>query len=139
MDFGERRIGIAVSDVEKRLATGITTIDRRQQPDVFKVLEEFIRLRNVEAIVLGYPLRTDGKTSELGQDKTAVVDAFAEELKSRFGLPVHLEDESFSSSMAADSLRKRKGKRTKHRNFAREKAEIDRVAACIILQDWLDR
>jgi putative Holliday junction resolvase len=142
LDFGERRIGVALSDAERMIATGLLTIDRRKQPDVLAALGDLIAKKKATAIVIGYPLRTDGV--EKPGAKTEAVDAFVAELKARFGLPVHLEDESFTSSLAADSLKGRRApggaRRPKtHRDWAREKAEIDRVAACFILQDWLDR
>jgi putative holliday junction resolvase len=139
LDFGERRIGVALSDPERLLASGILTIDRKKQPDAFAALGEIIQKKRVTAIVVGYPLRTDG-VQKAGA-KTEAVDAFVAELNARFALPVHLEDEAFTSSMAADSLRGRKGasKNKTPRDWARQKAEIDRVAACFILQDWLDR
>jgi len=139
LDFGERRIGVALSDAERMIATGLTTIDRKKHPDAFLVLETILRERKVTAVVVGYPLRTDGV--EKAGAKTEAVDAFVAELKERFGLPVHLEDEAFTSSMAADSLRGRRSasKRPKGpKDWERDKAEIDRVAACYILQDWLD-
>jgi putative Holliday junction resolvase len=140
LDFGERRIGVALSDAERLLASGILTIDRKKQPDFWKPLEEIILRKKVSAVVVGYPLRTDGQRRP--GDKTDAVDAFVKEVEQRFGLPVYLEDEAFTSSMAADSLRGRQsgGSRNKTpRDWARQKAEIDRVAACFILQDWLDR
>jgi putative Holliday junction resolvase len=141
LDFGERRIGVALSDPERMLASGILTVDRKKQPDFWKPLEEIITRKKVTAVVVGYPLRTDGLRKP--GDKTDAVDAFVKEIAERFGLPVHLEDESYTSSMAADSLRGRHTARTARnktpRDWARQKAEIDRVAACFILQDWLDR
>lgn len=137
LDFGERRIGVALSDPERLIARGLTTLDRRKHPDYLAALNEIIRRERVQAIVVGYPLRTDGR--EPFGSKTEVVDKFVAQLKSRFGLPVHLEDESFTSSLASDSLRQRKSKKRTPRNWAREKGEIDRVAACYILQDYLDK
>jgi len=140
LDFGERRIGVAMSDAERLIATGIATIDRRKHPDPFVPLATIVRERKVTTFVVGYPLRTDGV--EKAGAKTEAVDAFVTELKERFGLPVHLEDEAFTSSLAADTLRSRRSapKRAKGpKDWARDKAEIDRVAACYILQDWLDR
>ena len=140
LDFGERRIGVALSDAERMIATGLLTIDRKKQPDAFATLGELIAKKKATAIVVGYPLRTDGV--EKAGAKTEAVDAFVTELKERFGLPVYLEDEAFTSSMAADSLRGRRSasKRPKGpKDWAREKGEIDRVAVCYILQDWLDR
>jgi putative Holliday junction resolvase len=137
LDFGERRIGVALSDPERLIASGLTTLDRRRQPDYLLAFEEIIRREKVTDIVVGYPLRTDGEHKPGG--KTEAVDAFAANLRKRFGLPVHLEDESFTSALAADSLRQRGGKKRKPRDWMRAKADIDRVAACYILQDWLDR
>jgi putative Holliday junction resolvase len=142
LDFGERRIGVALSDAERMIATGLLTIDRKKQPDAFAALGDIIAKKKATAIVIGYPLRTDGV--EKAGAKTEAVDAFVSELKERFGLPVHLEDEAFTSSMAADSLKNRNSRKQPRRpktpkDWAREKAEIDRVAACFILQDWLDR
>jgi putative Holliday junction resolvase len=136
LDFGERRIGVALSDTGKSLAAGLTTLDTRKQPDYLSALEAIIREENVEAIVVGYPLRTDGKTVAGG--KTEAVDAFIASLEARFALPVHREDESFTSQLAAQSLGSRGRKKRGRRDHAREKADIDRVAACFILQDFLD-
>jgi putative holliday junction resolvase len=137
LDFGERRIGVALSDPERRLASGLTTLDRRLRPDYLKALEEIIHREKAAAIVVGYPLRTDGENKPGG--KTGAVDAFAAELRECFGLPVYLEDESFTSLLAAESLRRRRRKKRKPGDWMRAKAEIDRVAACYILQDYLDR
>ncbi|MEO6095668.1 MAG: Holliday junction resolvase RuvX [Fibrobacteria bacterium] len=137
LDFGERRIGVALSDIGKSLATGLTTLDRKKKPDFLSALGEIIREEEVEAIVVGYPLRTDGK--ETTDAKTVAVDAFIATLEAAFGLPVHREDESFTSQMAAQSLKTRRKRKRGRRDFGRDKAEIDRVAACYILQDFLDR
>jgi putative Holliday junction resolvase len=137
LDFGERRIGVALSDGERMIATGLLTLDRKKTPDALGALAEIVARKKVTAFVVGYPLRTDGLVKEGG--KTEAVDAFIAELEARFGLPVHREDESFTSSLAADSLRARKAPKTRTpRDWARRKAEIDRVAACFILQGWLD-
>ncbi len=135
IDFGERRIGVAVSDVGKTLAVGVGTIDRRSH-DALLYLDEVIREENVESIVIGYPLRTDGK--EVAGGKTDAVDAFIRILETRFGLPVHREDESYTSQLAEESLRGRRKKNGKQAKRSR-KEEIDRVAACYILQDYLNR
>jgi putative Holliday junction resolvase len=145
LDFGERRIGVAISDPGKTLATGLTTLDCRANPGWMEALGDIIREEDVAAIVVGYPLRTDGKI--LAGDKTEAVDAFIAGLEAAFKLPVHREDESYTSALAAASLKARgggaaRGRRKTGKALARErqraKAEIDRVAACYILQDWLD-
>jgi putative Holliday junction resolvase len=142
LDFGERRIGVALSDPGKTLATGLTTIDCRANPGWMEALGDIIREEDVEAIVVGYPVRTDGISAPGG--KTEAVDAFIAKLEQAFGKPVHREDESFTSALASASLKARgRGKRKTGKALVRErqraKAEIDRVAACYILQDWLDQ
>jgi putative Holliday junction resolvase len=139
LDFGERRIGVALSDPRRLIASGYATLDRRKTPDYLKALETIIRDEDVAQIVVGYPLRTDGLKKK--GDKTEAVDAFIAELEARFKLPVTREDEAFTSSMAQESLRARGGLSHNRNKFKREqdKAAIDRVAACFILQDWLDR
>ena len=136
LDFGERRIGVALSDIGKTLATGLTTLDCRQNPNYLSALGDIIREEDVEAIVVGYPLRTDGKIA--AGAKTEAVDAFIAKLEAKFGLPVHREDESFTSAMASQSLKARGKKKRGRKDHGRDKAEIDRVAACFILQDYLD-
>lgn len=133
LDFGERRIGIALSDTGKTLATGLMTLDCRQNPNFMESIGDIIREEAVIAIVVGYPLRTDGKKGQ--GDKTEAVDAFISKLETQFKLPVHREDESFTSQMAAQSLKSRSRKKRGRRP---DKGEIDRVAACYILQDFLD-
>jgi putative Holliday junction resolvase len=146
LDFGERRIGVALSDPGKTLATGLTTLDCRANPGWLEALGDIIREESVEAIVVGYPVRTDGKS--MAGDKTEAVDAFIAKLELAFRLPIHREDESFTSALATASLKARAkgaggGRRKTGKALIRErqraKAEIDRVAACYILQDWLDQ
>jgi len=143
LDYGERRIGVALSDSGKTMASGLMTIDCQATRDPLKVLGEVIREEDVEAIVVGYPLRTDGRVVPGG--KTEAVDAFIARLERRFGLPVFREDESFTSQLAAESLRqrpgrgKRRGRGRRNGGSREDKAAIDRVAACYILQDHLDR
>jgi putative holliday junction resolvase len=133
LDFGERRIGVALSDIGKTIATGLMTLDCRRDPNFLEAIGDIIREEGVEAIVIGYPLRTDGKIVAGG--KTEAVDAFIEKLEKKFHLPIHREDESFTSMLAAQSLKARSKKK---RGRQPDKGEIDRVAACYILQDYLD-
>lgn len=138
LDYGEARIGVALSDAGKSLASGLMTLDCRAARDPLDVLAEVIREEDVVTIVVGYPLRTDGKSVAGG--KTEAVDAFIAKLEARFGLPVIREDEAFTSSLAKDALRQRPGRRRRGGKRGQEdKAAIDRLAACYILQDYLDR
>ena len=133
IDYGERRIGLAISDPEQKIAFGVTTIDVKNN-SLWKYLEEIIKEENIVKLIVGYPLRTDGKES----DKAKKVDNFIIELENHFSLPVAREDEAFTSSVAKDIIKNRATKK-KHKNMRTQKEEIDKLAACILLQDYLDR
>ena len=130
LDYGERRIGVALSDINKIIATGFTTIDCRKDASPLETIGKIIKEEKVEAIVVGYPERTDGRPGGKSDD----VDSWIQVLESTFAIPIHKQDESYSSRTARDSLRAR-GKKIRK---TRDKGHIDRVAACFILQDHLD-
>ena len=131
LDYGERRIGVALSDVNKIIATGYTTIDCKKDPSPLKTIGRIISEENVEALVVGYPNRTDCLPGGKADD----VETWIHKLKEKFNLPVYREDESYSTQMALECVRNRKTKKKKRR----QKDQIDRIAACLILQDFLDR
>lgn len=131
IDYGLRRIGVALTDVDGITAFGYTTLDAKKG----RVLQELARIVDEEMVkgfVLGLPLRTD--TGEPG-DMAKVVLEFAEELRKKFPrLPIDFEDERFSSFAAAESLKAGGWIPGKD-----NKAEVDKAAAKILLQDYLDR
>jgi putative Holliday junction resolvase len=131
IDYGLRRVGIALTDVEGTTAFGYTTLDAKKG----RLLEEIGRIVDEEMVkgfVLGLPLRTD--TGEPGEMAKAVLE-FAEGLRKRFPrLPVAFEDERFSSFAAESSLKAGGWVPGKD-----NKAEVDKAAARILLQDYLDR
>ena len=131
LDYGERRIGVALSDVNKIIATGYATIDCKKDPFPLETLGRIISEENVAALVVGYPKRTDGLPGGKADD----VEAWINKLKEKFNLPVYREDESYSTQTALECLRDRNTKKKK----MRQKGQIDRIAACFILQDFLDR
>jgi len=131
VDFGEIRIGLAVSDETGTLATPVGTLRRRRgKRPPLKELEEKARSLEVEALVFGLPLELSGEESEW----TSEVRTVAGKLAERMGLPVHLVDERMSSVQAERFVRSSglpKGKRE-------EKDRVDAAAAAVILQHWLD-
>jgi len=132
IDFGERRVGIALSDPTGTLASPLLTLKRRKgkRPPIAAILD-LVREHNVEAVVLGLPLTLAGEESEWTQAIRKVGEALAD----RSGLPVHFVDERFTSVMAERAVRGiglPKGKRE-------EKDRIDAGAAALILQRWLDQ
>ena len=133
IDFGERRIGLAISDASGTLASPVRTIDRRDSSAdavtlVMHAIAEIGHDEPVDRIVIGLPRRLDGADN----DQTPQVRMFAEALASRTGLPIDLQDERLSSREAEERLALRE------RDWRKRKARLDAAAAAIVLQDWLD-
>ena len=127
LDVGSRRIGIAVSDPLGITAQGLETLQRRNKRADFEYLGRVIREYEVKEIVVGLPLRMSGAEGTQA-DKMQI---FAEELRKRFRLPVHLYDERLTSAEANRLLRE-----TELSIEKRGKA-VDRMAAVLILQGWM--
>jgi putative holliday junction resolvase len=132
IDYGERRVGLAVSDPTATLAQPLPTLLRRRgkRPPVAPVLA-LIREWEVEAVVLGLPLDLAGSEN----DWTREVRGFGDQLARRGELPVHYQDERLTSVQAERSVRGLGLKKA-----AREqKGRFDAAAAMLILQAYLDR
>ena len=126
--MGSRRIGIAVSDPLGITAQGLETLQRRNKRQDFTALERIVREYGVRQIVVGLPLRMSGAEGTQS-DK---MQGFAEDLRKRFRLPVHLRDERLTSAEANRLLRE-----TELSIEKRAKA-VDRMAAMLILQGWME-
>ena len=126
--MGSRRIGIAVSDPLGITAQGLETLQRRNKRQDFAALDRIVREYVVRQIVVGLPLRMSGAEGTQS-DKMQV---FAEDLRKRFRLPVHLWDERLTSAEANRLLRG-----TELSIEKRAKA-VDRMAAMLILQGWME-
>src|SRR5262249_23963093 len=120
-------MGLAVSDPLGITAQGLETLERKNKRSDFARLERAIRMHHVKEIVLGYPLRMSGEEGTQSQK----VAEFAEELRQRFQLPVHLWDERLTSAEANRLLRE-----TEVSVMKRAQA-VDRMAAVLILQAFL--
>lgn len=129
LDLGDRTIGIACSDELGVTAQGLETWRRRSPDDDFAHLAELAGAREAAAFVLGLPRNMDGSEGP----RAAVARAFAAELARRTGLPVHFWDERLSTVAAERSLLEADLSRRRRR------AVIDRQAAALILQGYLDR
>lgn len=128
LDVGSKRIGVAVSDPLGITAQGLETIHRRNKRTDFAQLEQVLRKYEVAEIVVGYPLRMSG--AEGTQSEKMV--QFAEDLRRRFPIPVHLWDERLSSAQANRVLRE------SEMSIKRRGEVVDRLAAVLILQSWMD-
>jgi putative Holliday junction resolvase len=125
IDPGERRVGLAVSDPLGVTAQGLDTFDRRGG-DLFEHIAALVEQYRVIAFVVGHPLSMSGRPSE--SSKRA--EALARALEERFGHPVTLWDERLSSAEARRTVA--------GTGATRRKGSIDRVAAVLILQSYLD-
>jgi putative Holliday junction resolvase len=124
LDFGDRRVGVALASLEARMPNPLLTIDR-QNEDVYEAIEKVITQYEVCEIVVGLPRSMEGQET----DQTTSTRHFAEELRNRFSLSVHLQDEAATSIVAEENL-KILGK-------PYSKGDIDKTAAAYILRDWL--
>ena len=128
LDYGDRRIGVAICDELGMTARGIATVVRKNRDADLAVIAGFVERFGIEKIVIGYPLRLDGSEG-IQCDK---VNRFARRLEARLSMPVIRRDESLSTKEAEELLRETGMRREKKR------AVVDRLAACIILQGYLD-
>lgn len=134
LDVGERRIGVAISDLTRTLArpVGVVRTTGLAGDALDRASAEVARLGaeedGVAAIVVGLPRRLDGTPN----DMTPKVQAFAARLGSRVALPIQLQDERLSSHEAESRLAERE------KDWRVRKQQIDAAAAAIILQDYLD-
>ena len=129
IDWGVIRTGIALTDEGQLLASPLTTlIQRRGKRFPLKRLLTILEEHNPVGVVLGLPLALDGSDSE----STIAVRALAEHLKAHLAVPLELWDERLTTSRALQAIREMGG-RTKGR-----KADVDALAASVLLQHYLD-
>jgi len=130
IDFGERRIGLALSDPEGRFALPHGVLPRASDRDAVAEIARLAAAEGVELLVVGEPRRpADG----LAGDAVARVHAFAAKLGRATGLPIEWVDETLTSREAAERLRAVGGSRRARRD------RLDAIAAQILLQEALDR
>lgn len=128
IDFGTKRTGIAVTDPLGLFASPMETV---RTADFDSFIDEYLKKEQVEAFVVGYPVRLNNERSET----VKYVDLFIKRLKKRFpGCPVHLIDERFTSRIAVQSMVDGGLKKKKRQN----KALVDKISASLILQSFLD-
>ena len=131
LDFGSKTVGVAVSDGLLLTAQGVETIERKDESKLRKTcarIEELIAEYEVTEIVLGLPKNMNNTEGERVEN----TKAFGEMLERRTGLPVHYWDERLTT-VAAEQILMESGVRRENR-----KAVIDKVAAGLILQGYLD-
>jgi putative Holliday junction resolvase len=129
IDYGQKRVGLAVTDSEKIIATALETVAEKE---VLEYIKNYIETEPVEVFVLGMPKRLDNSPSS----NAAAVVKFQKKLETLFpDIPIELEDERFTSSLALDAMISG-GMSKKNR---RNKANVDKISAVLILQTFMER
>ena len=129
IDFGEKRIGIAISDPAGRVAVPLTTLARRDDRSAMAAIAEIARREGIGRLVLGEPVSLDGTRGAAA----ARVRRFGERLAAKTALPLTFVDEALTSVEAAARLR------AAGVDPRRAPERIDAMAAQIVLQEDLDR
>ena len=128
LDVGSKRIGVAGCDGLGLIATGITTIWRTSFPEDIAQLAAIISERQVEILVFGLPYTMDGKIGSQAKQ----VQKFARRVSTVIELPIEYIDERLTSYAAEEMMKAAKI------SVSQNKATIDRIAAAVILQQWLE-
>ena len=134
IDYGARRIGLALSDASQTLASPWRLLERPgSEPATLKILlQEIERLmaldEGLSAVVVGWPRRLDGSPTH----QTPLVETLVRGLEARLTIPVILQDERLSSHEAESRLA------VNERDWRRRKRKLDAAAAAVVLQDYLD-
>lgn len=129
IDYGSKRVGLAVTDPAQIIATGLTTVHSK---DVVAYLKEYLQQEEVSTIVVGEPKRLDNSPSQSAE----MIDNFVKHISKQFpAITIDRMDERFTSSLAMQSLVAGGVKKKERQN----KALVDEVSATLILQSWMER
>lgn len=128
LDIGSARIGVAVSDPEGRVASPIAVFDARDPVRAFRSLQEIVEDYEIERLVVGLPLSLSGEEGP----QAAEVRTIAEKIAGDLDVPLEYQDERHSSTEA------RRAMRSAGLSDKEQRGSLDKVAAAIVLQGWLD-
>jgi putative holliday junction resolvase len=129
LDIGTKRIGVAGCDGTGLIATGLMTLERRSLQQDIEQLRQLVQARQVQVLVVGLPYTMNGSLGFQARQ----VQKYARRLSQALQLPIDYVDERLTSVEAEQLLQ------AENRAPSRHKALIDRKAAALILQQWLDR
>ncbi|MCL1469751.1 Holliday junction resolvase RuvX [Argonema antarcticum] len=128
LDVGRKRVGVAGCDRTGLIATGLTTIERKSFDRDMEQLRQLVALREVQVLVVGLPYSMNGTLGPQARQ----VQKFAQRVSKALQLPVEYIDERLTSFQAEGLLK------DANKSPSRHKSSVDRIAAAIILQQWLD-
>ena len=128
IDLGKKRTGIAVSDINQKIASPLKVIENMKFNEILNILEKIVNERNICAIIVGDPINMDGSIGPKSQSSRSFIKNLSEELD----IPILLWDERLTTVSAERSLLEADISRKKRQQL------IDKIAASIILQNFLD-
>lgn len=128
LDYGDRRIGVALSDAFGWTAQGLEIIERKQEGDDIRRIEQLVREHEVGTIVVGLPKNMNGTIGPRGE----ICMAFAEQIRQMLSLKVELWDERLTTVAATRTLLEADVSRRKRKQV------VDKMAAALLLQNYLD-
>jgi len=129
IDFGEKRIGLAISDPMQTIASSLKTLVYPSNQLPYIEITHLVQEHNVVAVIVGLPLHMNG---QYGAKATQAM-AFAEVLRNGLSVPVYSQDERWTTQSAHKSLQERGKAPSKHRD------RVDQIAAAFLLQSFIDR
>lgn len=128
VDYGERRVGLALSDPAGLIAQGLETIQKAGTVESLASIVDIVEEQQVREIILGLPVHMDGTTGEMA----GKVEAFADELRKKVSCDVRTWDERLTSVSARRAMHEMGG------STRGNKGGLDRIAATLLLQNYLD-
>ncbi|WP_163714143.1 Holliday junction resolvase RuvX [Mangrovibacterium lignilyticum] len=129
IDYGKKRVGLAVTDPLQLIASKLTTV---RSHDIFEYLKEYFQKETVEKVIIGYPLQMNNEASEA----VLYINPFLKRFQKLYPeMPIEQVDERFTSRMAFQTMIDAGLKKKDRQN----KATIDAVSATIILQSYLEQ
>ncbi len=128
IDFGERRIGIAISDSDQLFAFPLLTIDVKKSPAFLDKIVKIVNEQEVGKIIVGIPLTVDGKET----NKSKQIKKFADKLSKYINIPIEFQDESLTTLHASEVLHLQK------KSLKKNKSKLDKIAAALILRNYLE-
>lgn len=129
LDLGSKTLGLAISDKTGIIASDYKVLRYSDEDKLINELVKIIKLENIEALVLGYPLNLNGTIS----DRCIITDNFKKKLESIIDLPIYMQDERLTTVVANKLLISNGTRRDKRKKV------VDKIAAVLILQSYLDR
>jgi len=129
IDFGTKRIGLAVTDPLQIFASPLKSV-KNHDFDIF--IEEYVKTESIDEFVIGYPVKMNNQASKA----VRYINPFIRKLEKLYpGTPIHLVDERFTSGMALKAMIQGGVKKKERQN----KEMVDKISAAIILQSFLDK